>query len=457
MFEKLKDKWQEILSFMQEEYGISPISYDTWLAKLEPYSLDSDVLDILVPDAMFLKFIKSRYSTYLQVAIEEVTQIKCTLEFVTKEDIAVLKKNGKAKVTQDLPSILEEKMRQAGINPRYTFDTFVEGKNNNLAKAASVAVAEAPGESYNPLFIYGGVGLGKTHLMHSIAHYILEHDPDAKVMYAQSEKFTNEVIDAIGNRGGSSPLKLRNKYRNIDVLLIDDIQFIIGKVSTQEEFFWTFNTLIESKKQVIISSDKPPKAFENLEERLRSRFQSGLMVDIQPPDYETRMAILQKKEENDKLNIDYEVLTYIATNIVSNIRELEGALTQVKAFSKLNNNAEINLELAKSALDGVIAQNAQNAITPELISRVVAEHFNLTQGDLVSQKKTRELVLPRQVVMYLCNKMTKTTYKTIGEFLGGRDHSTVMHGVAKISTDMETNETLRNTLDVLTKKINPAN
>ena len=327
-------------------------------------------------------------------------------------------------------------LQNANLNPRYTFDTFVVGANNNLAHAAALAVAESPGEVYNPLFIYGGVGLGKTHLMHSIAHFILKNNPEAKILYVTSEKFTNELIDAIRNKNNISTTEFREKYRNNDVLLIDDIQFIIGKESTQEEFFHTFNTLYEAKKQIIISSDKPPKEIETLEERLRSRFEWGLTVDIQSPDYETRMAIL-------------------ATNIKSNIRELEGALTKIVALSKLDHNKEINIALAEEALKDIISPNAERKVTPELIIQVVADHFGITPLDISSQKRNKEVVYPRQIVMYLCQSMTGASLQEIGRYLGGRDHTTIIHGREKIAADLKTNENLANTIEILKKKLSP--
>ena len=345
-------------------------------------------------------------------------------------------------------------LQNANLNPRYTFDTFVVGKNNNLAHAASLAVAESPGEIYNPLFIYGGVGLGKTHLMHSVAHFILKNNPSAKILYVTSEKFTNELIDAIRNKNNVSTTEFREKYRNNDVLLIDDIQFIIGKESTQEEFFHTFNALYEAKKQIIISSDRPPREIETLEDRLRSRFDWGLTVDIQPPDYETRMAILRKKEELEGYNIDNEIIKYIATNVKSNIRELEGALTKIVASSKLNNK-EINLELAEEALKDLISPNAAREVTPQLIINVVSEHFGITPLDLIGQKRSKELVFPRQIVMYLCGDMTNESLQNIGKALGGRDHTTIIHGTKKIASELKTDENLKNTIDILKKKINP--
>ena len=321
-----------------------------------------------------------------------------------------------------------------------------------MAHAASLAVAESPAEVYNPLFIYGGVGLGKTHLMHSIANFILKNNPKSKVMYVTSEKFTNELIDAIRNKNNISTTEFREKYRTIDVLLIDDIQFIVGKESTQEEFFHTFNSLHDDKKQIIISSDRPPKDIETLEERLRSRFEWGLTVDIQPPDYETRMAILRKKEELEGYNIDNEVIKYIANNIKSNIRELEGALTKIVALSKLDKK-EITIELAEEALKDLISPNQSREITPELIIQVVSDHFNLNPLDIASVKRSKEIVYPRQIVMYLCREMTAAPLQMVGKYLGNRDHTTIIHGHDKIQKDLETSETLRNTIEVLKKKI----
>ena len=329
------------------------------------------------------------------------------------------------------------------------------GSNNSLAHAASLAVAESPAEVYNPLFIYGGVGLGKTHLMHSIAHYVLDHNRDAKVLYVTSEVFTNELIEAIRNRSDTSSIQeFRKKYRNIDILLIDDIQFIIGKESTQEEFFHTFNALHESKKQINISSDKPPKEFETLEERLRSRFEWGLQVDIQAPDYETRMAILRKKGELEGYTIDDEVLKYIATNVKSNIREIEGALTKIVAVSRLK-NIEVNVVLAEEVLKDLISSDVKKNVTVESITEIVAEHFGITPADILSSKKSRNIAHPRQICMYLCRDLTEISLKEIGDKLGKRDHSTILHGFNKISEDLKTDTSLQSVIDVLKKKINP--
>ena len=377
------------------------------------------------------------------------------MEFIVEDEIIRDSVSDNQLINATPNAVSPVTLQNANLNPKYTFDSFVVGANNNLAHAASLAVAESPGEIYNPLFIYGGVGLGKTHLMQSIANFILKNNPKAKILYVTSEKFTNELIDAIRNKNNISTTEFREKYRNNDVLLIDDIQFIIGKESTQEEFFHTFNALHEAKKQIIISSDKPPKEIETLEERLRSRFEWGLTVDIQSPDYETRMAILRKKEEMEGYNIDNEVIKYIATNIKSNIRELEGALTKIVALSKLEKNREINIALAEKALKDIIAPGDKKEVTPEFIIEVVADHFNLTPLDIISQRRNKEIVYPRQIAMYLCRNMTDTGLQNIGKSLGGRDHTTILHGIDKITADLEGNPTLQNTIDILKKKINP--
>ena len=456
MLEALQEKWNEILLFLKEEHEVSDVSFNTWLLPLEVNSVGpGNVVKILVPDANFLGYIKKKYKFLLQVSIAEVTGLKCEVEFIVKDQILQEDTSSNQLIKTNQNTVSQAVLIGANINPKYTFDSFVVGANNNLAHAASLAVAESPGEIYNPLFIYGGVGLGKTHLMHSIANFILKNNSKAKILYVTSEKFTNELIDAIRNKNNFSTTEFREKYRNNDVLLIDDIQFIIGKESTQEEFFHTFNALYEAKKQIIISSDKPPKEMETLEERLKSRFEWGLTVDIQSPDYETRMAILRKKEEIEGYNIDNEVIKYIATNIKSNIRELEGALTKIVALSKLDNNKEINIALAEEALKDIIAPGGPKEVTPELILQVVADHYNLTSLDLLSQKRNKEIVYPRQIVMYLCRNMTSTSLQEIGKILGGRDHSTIVHGIEKISVDLNTNATLQNTIEILKKKINP--
>ena len=455
MFSLLNDKWSDIKEYIKEEYEISNVSYDTWIAPLRLSSVDGDTVFIELPEdevgGNFISYIDKKYNLYFKVAIEEKTGFHCEVRFITSADKQKAETEENEEYDDDFPS---QASIAANLNPRYTFSTFVVGANNKFAHAASLAVAESPAERYNPLFIYGGVGLGKTHLMHSIAHFILKNNPEAKVLYTTSENFTNELIDAIRTKNNYTITQFREKYRKIDVLLIDDIQFIINKESTQEEFFHTFNYLHENNKQIVISSDKPPKAFTTLEERLRSRFEMGLPVDISSPDYETRMAILRKKEELEGYNIDNEILKYIATNIKSNIRELEGALTKIIAFSKLY-NTQITMEAAEEALKDLISPNAQKEVTPALIIEVVAEHFGFTTEDLISTKRNREVVYPRQIAMYLCRTMTPTPLQAIGTALGKKDHTTIMHGIQIIEKELKTDETLASTIEILKKKINP--
>ena len=455
------EKWAEIIHKLKIEYGLSDVSFRTWIEPLEVYNVSDSTVYILVPLKSSVEYISQKYLLPFQVCIAEITEQEFEVKFITVDDsqnINVKNQDDtyKKNVTQN--SIFE----QANLDPKYTFDTFVVGGNNNFAHAASLAVSESPGEIYNPLFLYGGVGLGKTHLMHSIAHFILEKDPTKKVLYVTSETFTNELIEALksGKTSGGNELAMtafREKYRNIDVLLIDDVQFIIGKESTQEEFFHTFNHLHVSGKQIIISSDKPPKDIETLEARLRTRFEWGLIADISSPDYETRMAILRKKEELDglqKYHISNEVMQYIATNVKSNIRELEGSLNKLIALHKLKNE-EINIMLAAEALKDIVSPNKNRQITPELILEVVSEHFSVSIADLKSGKRNANIVNSRQIAMYLCRTMTDTPLKSIGIMLGGRDHSTVSHGVDKVTEDIKTNEALNNTIEIIKKKINP--
>ena len=452
----VEENWEQILNKMKLEYCSSNISYNTWIAPLTVYEVTDDTVYILVKLRASLEHIEEKYLLPIKVCIAEVTGYEYEVSFVTDDHVVIQEKKDTAVKKQQSNAIFE----QANLNPKYTFDTFVVGSNNNFAHAASLAVADSPGEIYNPLFLYGGVGLGKTHLMHSIAHFILEKDPTKKVLYVTSETFTNELIDAlkIGKNGNELAMTtFREKYRNNDVLLIDDIQFIIGKESTQEEFFHTFNHLHVSGKQIIISSDKPPKDIETLEARLRTRFEWGLIADISSPDYETRMAILRKKEELDGLeryHIPDEVMQYIANNITSNIRELEGSLNKLIALANLENKP-IDIPLAAEALKDMISPNNTREITPELIIEVVSDHFNVPAAELKGKKRNAEIVLPRQIVMYLCRKMTDTPLKTIGLILGGKDHASVSHGVKKIEHDVKTDEALNNTVNIIKKKLNP--
>ena len=455
---EVKEKWPEIIEHLRVEHELLNVSFNTWIKPLKVYDVIDDTAYILVNKDSSVEYIDKKYRLPLMVCIAEITGKEYEIQFVSEDDDKLNEihnasiDNGQKKKTKSLAE-------KAGLNPKYTFDTFVVGGNNNFAHAASLAVAESPGEVYNPLFLYGGVGLGKTHLMHSIAHFILDKNPKKKVLYVTSETFTNELIDALRN-GKTAMLNFRDKYRNIDVLLIDDIQFIIGKESTQEEFFHTFNHLHTLGKQIIISSDKPPKDIETLESRLRTRFEWGLIADISSPDYETRMAILQKKIELDhleKYNIKNDVLDYIAANVKSNIRELEGSLNKLIALYKLNNNNNpIDIALAAEALKDIISSDNRREVTPELILDIVADHFGITVADLKSKKRDSEIAVPRQICMYLMRTMTDTALKGIGAVLGGKDHSTVKYGVEKIAKDIESDEMMANTINIIKKKINPA-
>lgn len=454
----LLDKWDDILNKVKEDCEMSPVSFNTWLKplKLKKYDEDLNKIYILVPSSeMELNYISKKYINFLRISIAEITGIECEIEFILPEQA---KKMDAEAVARMSASSSRTAIDESNLNPKYTFDTFVVGSNNKFAHAASLSVAESPGIHYNPLFLYGGVGLGKTHLMHSIAHYILERDPSKKVLYVTSEDFTNELILAIKNSSPSARQKFREKYRNIDVLLIDDIQFIIGKESTQEEFFHTFNALHGAKKQIIISSDRPPKEMITLEARLMSRFEWGIIADISSPDYETRMAILKKKEEMDGFRIKDEVIEYIATNIKSNIRELEGALNTLMAVSRLEKKSiqEIDVPMAEEALKNMISPDEKKEITPELILSTVAEHYSVSVADIKGAKRNADIVLPRQVAMYLCRTMTETSLEAVGLLMGKRDHSTVLNGYNKIKDKIDTSESLRNNIEVIKKKLSSA-
>ena len=458
----VQEKWPEIIEHLRIEHELSNVSFTTWIQPLKVYDVIDNTVFILVNMNASVEYIEKKYLLPLKVCIAEITGTEFEVMFISEDD-------DKLDEIQNMAIEASQKKKtktaaeKAGLNPKYTFDTFVVGGNNNFAHAASLAVAESPGEVYNPLFLYGGVGLGKTHLMHSIAHFILDKNAKKKVLYVTSETFTNELIEALKNgrtAGNESAMsKFRDKYRNNDVLLIDDIQFIIGKESTQEEFFHTFNHLHTSGKQIIISSDKPPKDIETLEARLRTRFEWGLIADISAPDYETRMAILQKKIELDhleKYNIPRDVLQYIAENIKTNIRELEGSLNKLIALYKLNNNDVIDISLASEALRDIVSSQNNRKVTPELILDIVSDHFGISIADLKSNKRSADIANPRQIAMYLIRTMTEVPLKGIGIILGGKDHSTVKYGVEKITNEMKRNETLSNTINIIKKKINPA-
>lgn len=458
MYDLVVSKWDDILEILKKEHDIMDVSFNTWIKPLEVYSVDNNVITLLVPDENIgTNYLHKKYYLPLKVVIQEVTGKMLDLEFLHPSEIKSKLKNSPESsqaVNVDNLDVNYSKKLEANLNPNYTFDNFVVGANNNFAHAYALAVAESPAEMYNPLFIYGGVGLGKTHLMHSIGNFILDRNPDTKIRCVTSEVFTNEVINAIRSESQSAIRDFRDKYRNLDVMLIDDIQFIIGKDRSQEEFFHTFNTLIESNKQIVISSDKPPKQMALLEDRFKSRFEMGLTVDISSPDYETRMAIIKKKAEVEGYNIDEDIFQYIANNIKSNIRELEGALTKIVAFSRVSRKP-VDLEIAKEVLKDIISPDGNKEITPELIINTVADHFGITVADISSKKKTQEIVYPRQIAMYLCRNLTDTSLQVVGQLLGRKDHTTVMHAIDKIQSEIESNESSRNTIDVIKKKINP--
>ena len=443
-----KDLWIDILSELKKT--LSDISFNTWFSDTEILSMSDSKIIIGCNNSLILETINLRYIDTLNNITYSLTNQNYKIKVMLKEDF---KKDHTPSNTKNLTVSSSNKEISnnfsTNLNNKYTFETFVVGNSNRFAHAASLAVAESPSKAYNPLFIYGGVGLGKTHLMHAIGHLINENNKNLKVVYITSEKFINELISAIKD---DKNIEFRNKYRNVDVLLIDDVQFIAGKERTQEEFFHTFNALHESNKQIILSSDRPPKEIKTLEERLCSRFEWGLIADIQPPDYETRIAILRKKADVDKLNIPNEVLIYIATKIKSNIRELEGALLRVVAYTNLT-NSNVSLDLAKEALKDLINTKNSKTITIEYIQETIANYFDLNIEMLKSQRRTQNIAFPRQISMYLCRKLTDSSLPKIGENFGGRDHTTVIHAYEKILNKIESDQDFNNTINELSNKI----
>lgn len=451
----INEIWEEVLSMLEIE--LTYTQFNTWISPLKPLQLTEDELLLYAPNSYIKKMINKKYIQDIDHHMEFLLNTKFKIKIVDPsdqnfEDFQIEKKTQadgqqyfdihdkeSLKVRED-PKKRVDSNNQI-LNPKYTFDTFVKGKSNELALAASRAVAEHPATQYNPLFIWGGAGLGKTHLMQAIAHEILKNDPTMKVSYISSEKFTNELIASIGNKSASKNQEFREKYRRIDVLLIDDIQFIAGKTGTQEEFFHTFNDLYTQNKQIIISSDRPPKEIKTLEERLISRFEWGLMTDIQMPDYETRVAILQAKLNQERREMPMEVLEYIAMNVKSNIRELEGALLTVLAYSSLMQNRIIDINLAKEALKKVIQEKERKPVTLELIQEIVATNYHLQVEDFGSKSRAKQIAYPRQIAMYLCRQLTDLSLMKIANSFN-RDHSTIMHGIDKITQDMKKDEDL---------------
>ena len=445
----MQDENEELLTKVKEllRNEMVGFSYDLWIKDLYYHSFTDNDIVFAVPTTFIKEYLETKYADIIQKAYAYLTNKSFNISFVAlkKDD------SGEEEISKEVvstPSQNRQAYTNTSLNPRYTFDSFVVGNNNRLAHAAALAVTEAPGASYNPLFLYGGAGLGKTHLMHAIGNEILKNNKNFKVLYVTSEKFTNEFVNAIKDNTNE---KFRNKYRNIDVLLIDDIQFIAKKDGTQEEFFHTFNALHESGKQIVISSDKPPKDIQLLEERLKSRFEWGLIADISAPDYETRLAILRKKADLDNIIIDDDILANIATRIDSNIRELEGALTKIVAHASIY-NMPITKEMAEESIHDMVSKK-EKVISVGYIQEVVAKYFGIDVKDLKSSKKSNDIVFPRQIAMYLCRVVANSSFPKIGDEFGKRDHTTVMHAYKKIDKEMKSNPNTKLIVDNVKKTL----
>lgn len=441
--------WDQVLEMMKEK--LSGPSYETWFGgtKITDFDDSNGLITVFVPTSFALNWINNHYTSMIQNIIIALTEQDYRVTFITgpqleeREEVVSEVEPESVMLQNGTPNI------GSALNSRYTFETFVIGSSNRFAHAASLAVAETPAHAYNPLFIYGGVGLGKTHLMHAIGHYVLKHNPAAKVLYLSSERFTNEFINSIRE---NSTGDFRNRYRSIDVLLIDDIQFLAKKEQTQEEFFHTFNALHEAAKQIVISSDRPPKEIPTLEDRLRSRFEWGLITDIQAPDLETRIAILQRKAKADALNVPDDVTNYIANQIDSNIRELEGALIRVVAYSSLVNQ-DLSVDLAEQALKDIISPDKPRVITVHHIQKVIGDHYGLKVEDLKAKKRTKDMAFARQLAMYMTRELTDLSLPKIGDAFGGRDHTTVLHACEKITTELQKDNQLKRTVERLAEAI----
>lgn len=451
----LNEVWQLTLDELSKD--LNKPSFETWFNLTKPVSLENHCLVIEVPNDFTKEWFETRYREQIEKALREISSEDHRVRFVIASEF---QDNSKTSPSNDQfnqyadfnSSIKEDKHLKnkylSSFNPRYTFDSFVVGSCNRLSHAASLAVAESPARAYNPLFIYGGVGLGKTHLLHAIGQYSLINHDFTRVFYFSSEKFTNEFINAIRD---NKTLDFRNKYRNMDILLIDDIQFLAGKEQTQEEFFHTFNALHDNNKQIIISSDRPPKEIPTLEDRLRSRFEWGLITDLQTPDLETRTAILKKKALSDNIDIPDHVLQYIASKVITNIRELEGALIRIVAYASLS-ETPVTLELTETALQDIIFTKQKN-ITVKTVIQATADNFNINPEELLSQKRTQDIAMTRQVAMYLCRMLTDLSLPKIGEEFGGRDHTTVLHAFKKIDTLLASNSDFKNRLEMIKNNI----
>ncbi len=430
--------WEKACVLMRAE--MTEVTFNTWIrGALRPVSISDDCLYVEAVTDFYYQFVVNRYSALITNAVSQATGRKMHVELLTPEEAKAFR-NG------DTPA---KNPSAASLNPKYTFDTFVVGANNRFAHAASLAVAESPGTNYNPLFIYGGVGLGKTHLMHAVGHYILSQNPDTRIRYITTETFTNEMIAAIQSRTMS---EFKEKYRNnVDVLMVDDIQFLSGRDTTQEEFFHTFNSLRENRKQIIISSDKPPKEILKLEERLRSRFEGGLIADISKPDEETRYEILRRKAEDEPIDVPPEVLHMIAERISSNIRELEGAMTRLIAYASLTGRS-VDRELAETALRETFAASEKRRVSCDDVIKAASDYFNVRGDDLKGPRRSRDIAVPRQLAMYLCREMVGVSLEMIGRAFN-RDHTTVMHACQKVAADLKTDAQTAQAADDLKKRL----
>ena len=446
--------WQEAVKIIQP--SLNPQTFQTWFAFITPISLKEGILVLEVPNQFFKNWILEHYLDTIKKSIRDASSEEVQIDFKvseTQEDRKALTEKiilGTQPTIKTPTQVLSysDRYKELGLNPKYTFESFVVGSSNRFTHAASLAVVDSLAKAYNPFFIHGGVGLGKTHLMHAIGHAVAQRYPQAKILYISSEKFTNQLISAIQNR--TTP-KFRQMYRSVDILLIDDVHFIAGKESTQEEFFHTFNALHESHKQIVLSSDRPAKNIPGLEERLVSRFEWGLVTDIQPPDLETRIAILKKKSERETIQVPDEVLFYIAEKIKSNIRELEGALIRVVAYAKLN-NIDITLDMTKDVLKDMVVEE-EKKITIELIQKKVAEYFDIRLSDMRVKKRSKVIAYPRQIAMYLARELTNHSLPEIGEQFGGRDHTTVLHAYEKIQDELKSNPNIKGVLNKLVFEI----
>ena len=452
MKQLIESKWEEILSLLETQYDISGIMINTWIRSLKIHEVKDNTVYFYVDEKLGENAVKFLYRKEFDIFL--LSSIRETLNDINIEIVIDEKKNYISEESEKkvINSSFMDAISRSNLNPKYTFETFIVGDGNRHAHATCLAVADLPGQdNFNPLFLYGNAGLGKTHLMQSIAHYILERDVNKKVLYVSSETFTTEIIDAIRNHTQN---EFREKYRKVDVLLIDDIQFIINKESTQTEFFNTFNELYNDNKQIILSSDRPPKEMKSLDERIRSRFECGVPIDIHEPDYETRMAILRNKAEISHITgIPDEVFQYIAENVTKNIRDLEGALNKISIYSKLLKK-EVTLEIAIESLKDIISKDSSQTITPDLIVKTVSEHLNISSDDIRSKKRSQDIATARQIVMYLCRQHTVLSLQTIGDAVGGKDHATVMNGIKRVENRIKEDSSFKTLIDTIVKKMN---